>query len=121
VSPQPRPRAWNWAACASDLERMIGYTRPEISGRQAKSDQWHQVEQKYADLVNGKTTVVNGVKGLVRKLEPTTMPSVHPIPGEHERAGPHQQHGIIEPHGPKQHVLDKIRRHRASPIPKATP
>jgi len=51
-------------------------------------NQWHHEEQKDADLIDGKTGVMNGVKGLNGEAEPSEMHFVHPVMGKNKSTKP---------------------------------
>jgi hypothetical protein len=57
-----------------------------VSRSQVECNQRHQVEQEYADLVDGKTCVVNNVKDFHRDLEPAAMQVIRPIVRRDRRA-----------------------------------
>ena len=59
-----------------------------MSRNQTDCHQRHQIEQDYANLVNSKSGVMNGVKGFYRKLEPAAMHSVHPVMGQDKYGEP---------------------------------
>jgi len=48
----------------------------------------YQEEQKYADLIDGKTGVMNGVKGLNGEAEPSEMHFVHPVMDKNKSTEP---------------------------------
>jgi hypothetical protein len=88
------------------------------SRNQTECDQWHQVKQNYADLVDSKTRVMNCIKGLNRELKPTAMHSVHPVMGKDKDAELDEQNHVVNPNTPEKNVLDLIRRHNTPPITK---
>jgi len=94
--------------------QRIGSLMP--SRNQIECDQWHQVKQKYADLVGGKTPVMKCIKGLNRELEPTAMQSVHPVMGKDKDAEPDEKKHVVKTDTPEKNVLDLIRRHNTPPI-----
>ena len=50
-----------------------------------------QVKQKYADLVDGKTRVMDCIKSLNREPKPSSVHSIHPLMGKHKDANPYDQ------------------------------
>ena len=63
-------------------------TVPVSLQRHDEGNEWYQEEQKDADLIDGKTGIMNGVKGLNGEVEPAVMHAVHPVMGKDKGAKP---------------------------------
>jgi hypothetical protein len=74
-------------------------------------DQWSEIEQQNADLIDGHTSVMNGVKSGVSHLEPPGMHVVEPMTGKYEYEEPNEQHEVVECQRPQQKAAQKVGSH----------
>jgi hypothetical protein len=73
-------------------------------------DQRYKTEQKYSDLVNAYSGVMNRVEGFDRKFEPATMHAVKPVVRKNENDEPDDQDRVVD-HGRPNKEMQKFMMH----------
>jgi hypothetical protein len=79
-----------------------------------KRDQGNEIQQNYANLVEGDAREVYCIEVFDRDLEPARVQPVKPIVGAGDDRHPAYQYQIIDGNAPQQNILDRVHGHGKS-------